>query len=62
MYIQWALQESSVLPDEIFAVVLSLTCPSLSLVVLILLMLSADCDPSNPAIRAQTLYCTHFHN
>lgn len=36
------------------AVVLSLTCPSLSLVIFILLMLSADRDPSNPAIRAQT--------
>lgn len=37
------------------AVVLSLTCPSLSLVIFILLMLSADRDPSNPAIRAQTV-------
>lgn len=40
------------------AVVLSLICPSLSLVVLVLLMLSADRDPSKPAIWAQTALCS----
>lgn len=59
MYIQQPLldpfKESSVLlVKKMCAVVLSLTCPTLSLVVLVLLMLSADGDPSNPAIWAQT--------